>query len=238
MEKLEVEIEVVKCKIHEENLLEDFENKLVDKLNDEYINRNNSKKSANKVTRIPFRNTFLYRAAAVFVCFMVVSGCTFADEIQDALKLMFCNFDKNIEIAYDEGNVIEVDSEYQTYNGVSVKVDYVSLTDNNLCVVFNVKHEDECDRLYLSDLKIKDENDDFICDTNGENKNIKYNFDLKKENKNITTLLINLSKSKGVLDKYNFLNIEFGSLEIEKDDEIIHYEGNWNFKINFNKKEG
>lgn len=230
MEKLDVELDIIKCTIHKEDLQEDFKEKLEEKLNsvcesNAYTTTENSK---NKICR-PF---YFYKAvAAVFVCVFMFSSCAFAGGVGDWIKNLFNNVDKGMEVAYENGDIKEVDSEYQTFDGVSVKVDYVSLKDNELYVVFNVKNEEECTRVNINELLIEDEHgiEIFNIDSNdfGE-------CDIRTksiDNKNKLVFFV-ISRSYENFETTNKLNIKVNNIRVMyKKNNIKDINGNWNFEV-------
>jgi len=195
MEKFEVELKIVKNKIHEEDLTEDFRDKLERQLYEKYNNAN-----ANKIKFKLLRRPLLAckNVAAVFVCFLLLSGCAFADEIEDLIKSMFSNVSQNAEIAYEEGNCIKVDSEYQTYGDISANVEYISSKDNELYIVFNIRTQENFDKIYLDGLTLEDES--------GEIKYLYSSYDVKFENKKECKLIAKVSLNSKKW--YNLFNRE------------------------------
>ena len=220
MEKFEVELKIVKNKIHEEDLTEDFRDKLERQLYEKYNNAN-----ANKIKFKLLRRPLLAckNVAAVFVCFLLLSGCAFADEIEDLIKSMFSNVSQNAEIAYEEGNCIKVDSEYQTYGDISANVEYISSKDNELYIVFNIRTQENFDKIYLEGLTLEDES--------GE---IKYSgiYDVKRNTTNDCQFISKLILKNVENIKVENLNITFNSIILEKENENNKNIGNWMFNLN------
>jgi len=244
MEKFEVELKIVKNKIHEEDLTEDFRDKLERQLYEKYNNAN-----ANKIKFKLLRRPLLAckNVAAVFVCFLLLSGCAFADEIEDLIKSMFSNVSQNAEIAYEEGNCIKVDSEYQTYGDISANVEYISSKDNELYIVFNInikKIKEYTKKTPLDDawftLTIEGTKTNTLRVGNlaltleDESGEIKYSgiYDVKRNTTNDCQLISKLILKNVENIKVENLNITFNSIILEKENENNKNIGNWMFNLN------
>lgn len=232
MGKLEIELEVLKCKIQQEELLDDFKDKLENSMNNEYNKCNETKKKA-----IFYPLYCCYRAAAVFICFMVLSSCAFADELEGIFSLVFSNFDKNIEIAYEKGDIKEINTDYQNFNGISLNVNAISYHEDNLYLAFNVEAEEEFDKICFENFELKDENETVIFDSQLSYDNMEFNRMSKKTNKYTGVQLISISKNGMNIEKYNTLNILVSSIKIKNDDKIEDVNGDWNFVINLNEED-
>lgn len=226
MEKFEVELKIVKSKIHEEDLHEDFIDKLEKELNEKYSNNVNANNNKFKLLTRPIY--FCKSVAAVFVCFILLSSCAFADEIEDFIKSIFSNVSPNAEVAYEEKNLIKVDSEYQTFEDISVKVDYVSLIDNELYIVFNIQTEESFDKMYLEGLKLEDEN--------GEIKYSHDSYDIKKETTKQCKLIAEIPLKDSKNTKIENLKMTFNAIILEKENENKKNTGNWIFNLNLYTK--
>lgn len=231
MGKLEIELEVLKCKIQQEELLDDFKDKLENSMNDEY-----NKSSETKKKNICSPLYCCYRAAAVFICFMVLSSCAFADELEGIFNLVFSNFDKNIEIAYEKGDIKEINTEYQKFNGISLNVNSISCYENNLYLAFNVETEDEFDKICFENFEIKDENGTVMFDSQLSYDNMEFDRMCKKTNKYTGVQLISISKRKMNIEKCNNLNIIVNNIKIKRDSKTEDVNGDWNFIINLNEE--
>lgn len=242
MEKFEVDLEIIKCKIHDENLSEDFINDLEEKLNNEYNkssnvdNNINTDIKKNNVVKFPFH--FCKTAVAVFACFLVFSTYTFADEIEDIIKAMFCSVSPTSETAYDDGKLIEVDSEYQKFGEISAKVDYVSVHENDICIAINVKSDSEYDKLNIEDLEIRDENDNLIYDKKENIYNSKYkiSFSEKNINRNNNIIFIEISNENTNFYVGNNIYLNFNNINTEINNKLNSNNGEWKLKIDLNNK--
>lgn len=236
MGKLDLELEVLKCKIHEEDILDDFKENLEKRLNEKY----ESYEPKHKSTRTFKIYNYIGRAVAACACFMVLSTCAFTDEIEGMFNLLFANTNQNIETAYEEGNMKEIDSEYQTYDGVSLKVDYASVSDDEICIMLNMNTELNYQYVYINNIELKDENNNFVYST-GENDqkyiDIRKQINLKKIDKTNSSLILTFSKNNSVFEQYK--NLKLNVYEINfllNDNEKRTLIGNWNFEINLNEK--
>lgn len=231
MKKLDVEIELIKCKIREEDLQEDFKEKLENKLNNvcetkEYTTIEDIKNKKSFKNR-PY---YCYKAAAVFICFVMFSSCAFAGGVGDWLKEMFSNVSEEMEVAYENGDIKEVNTEYQTYDGVSVKVDYVSLKDDQLYVTFNVKTEDEYDTTTINELIIEDEQGKEIFNINSKennNCNIKTK-GINQKNRLIFVVISGENKEFSIIDT---IKIKISNINIGNENDLKDLHGDWNFEI-------
>lgn len=231
MGKLEIELEVLKCKIHQEELLDDFKDKLEDSMNNEY-----NKSSETKKKSIFSPLYCCYRAAAVFICFMVLSSCAFADELEGIFSLVFSNFDKNIEIAYEKGDIKEINTDYQKFNGISLNLNSISCYEDNLYLAFNIETENEFDKICFENFEIKDENGTVMFDSQLSYDNMEFDRMCKKTNKYTGVQLISISKSEMNIEKCNNLNIIVNNIKIKRDSKTEDVSGDWNFIINLNEE--
>ncbi len=233
MKKLDVEIELIKCKIHEEDLQEEFKEKLENKLNNvceskEYTTIEDIKNKKSFIKK-PY---YCYKAAAVFICFVMFSSCAFAGGVGDWLKEMFSNVSEEMEVAYENGDIKEVNTEYQTYDGVSVKVDYVSLKDNELYIIFNVKTEESA-IINIKDIIINNENGQEIFDYENSDK---YEYSIKRKcisSKN-DLIFITSSKKGENFNNSEELEINIKNIQSRNQEDIKDHYGEWIFKIDLN----
>ncbi len=233
MKKLDVELEMIKCKIHEEDLQENFKEKLENKLNNaceskEYTTIDNFNKKRNFINK-PY---YCYKSAAVFICFILLASCAYAGGVGDWVKEMFCNVDTGIEVAYENGDIKKIDTEYQTFDGVSIKVDYVSLKDNELYVVFNVKCDEEIRKIYNNDIIIKDSLDNVILNkTEEKDTEWKYTFKEKKVDKTNSLMFFIAQKIGSNFEDCKNLKIEIKNISIKTEKNLKEHSGEWQFNI-------
>lgn len=234
MKKLDVEIELIKCKIREEDLQEDFKEKLENKLNNvcetkEYTTIEDIKNKKSFKNR-PY---YCYKAAAVFICFVMFSSCAFAGGVGDWLKDMFSNVSEEMEVAYENGDIKEVNTEYQTYDGVSIKVDYISLKDDQLYITFDVKTEEEYNTIDIKELIIEDEDGKEIFNMKSK---VAKNCSIKTKGVTKTNRLIffNVSREEKEINTKDIIKIKINNINVGNEDNIKTLNGNWNFEIDLN----
>lgn len=234
MGKLDLELELLKCKIHEEDVLDDFKvNLLEKKLNEKY--ESYEPKCKSKITFNMYN--YFGKAVAVFACVMVMSTCAFADEIEGMFNLLFANTHQNIENAYEQGDMKKIESEYQTYEGVSLKVDYASVNENEICVMLNMNTDIDYQRLHISVDELKDINDNCIYKIPNMDNNIRQQVTFKRNDKNNSTLMVIFSENEATLGQYNYLKLNINEIEVElSENEKKTIKGNWKFEINVNEK--
>lgn len=236
MGKLEVDLEIVKCKIHEQDLQEDFKERLESELNNKYNNSSNNNDSFSNVLKRPFY--FCKTAAAVFVCFMVLSSCAFADEIENMLKEMFCSITPTSEIAYENGDMIEINSDYQEKDGISMNVDCVSVNSNEINIALNLKSDTEYDNIGIASFKINDKFGNIIFDGNKELCANKYfiKIDIENIDKNNSIAFISISNEEKDLTELKNIELDIFDLKIESNNEIKFEKENFEFEINLENK--
>lgn len=229
MEKLDVELDIIKCKIHKEDLQDDFKERLEEKLNSACEPKLDTtvKDVKNRISR-PF---YFHKAvAAVFVCIFMFSSYAFAGGVGDWIKEMFCNVDKEMEVTYENGDIKEVNTEYQTYDGVSVKVDYVSLKDNELYVVFNLKTEVEYTKVNINELVIEDEQGIEIFNMDSKDFD---ECDIRTkgiDNKNRLVFLV-IARNSEDFETTNVINVKINNIRTRYKNVINDVNGNWNFEV-------
>lgn len=111
--------------------------------------------------------------STIAACFIIatITGSVFAKDIGKFIKGLFGpNTSEGVDIAIDNGYVVDVDTEYQEADGIEIKVESFLLDDYNFDINFIVKVTDdynieEFERAEFSDLVIVNENGDYIFDT-------------------------------------------------------------------------
>lgn len=232
MEKLDIELDIIKCKIHEEDLQDDFKEKLEEKLNSACESRAYTTiKNNKKIISMP---SYFYKSvAAVFICVFMFSSCAFAGGVGDWIKELFSNVDKKMEIAYENGDIKEVNTEYQTFDGVSLKVDYVSLKDNELYIVLDMENAEEHTDIIFKDFVIKDESSNIIFQLRNEVEKIGHEYKLteKINTKSSSSIVLSVMED----DKFDVMkkiNIHIKEIKFLFDNITTTKYGDWNFDIN------
>ena len=168
---------------------------------------------------------------------MVLSSCAFADELEGIFSLVFSNFDKNIEIAYEKGDIKEINTDYQNFNGISLNVNAISCHEDNLYLAFNVEAEEELDKISFENFEIKDENGNLILDNKSFYNGIKVERIFKTINKYSGVQLISISNDLINFEEYTNLNIIVNNIKIKRDGKTETVDGDWNFAINLNEED-
>lgn len=193
MNKMEKDINSIKNKINKAYLSEEYKDDLKNKLEEQLKNsenkiNSNSIKSRKKNKVISYTKKILSACAAC----IILTSCTFADEIEDVMKKFFSNTYKEFEVSDIE--LKSVDTDYVTNDGISIKVDSYAIKDDSLYLVFNVLSEEEIDECYIDDYVIENEDGEVIFDSkDGSFNNINFDVSLKNIDKNNILIFTRLS---------------------------------------------
>lgn len=230
MDKMEKDINSIKNKINKAYLSEEYKDDLKNKLEEQLKNsenkiNSNSIKSKKKNKIISYTKKILSACAAC----IILTSCTFADEIEDVMKNFFSNTYKEFEVSDIE--LKSIDTDYVTNEGISIKVDSYAIKDDSLYLVFNVLSEEEIDECYIDDYVIENEDGEVIFDLNKKNEvNTSVRNIAKNENKKniiITTRIAN-SKVNDICDKV-YINVNEIYVRNSKNIKNIKY--NWRFEF-------
>lgn len=111
-------------------------------------------------------------ASVVAACFIMatITGTVFAKDISNFVRGLFGYTSEGVNIAIDNGYVVEVNTDYLNSNGIEIKIESFLLDDYNFDMNFRVKvtddyNIDEFERADFTDLVIVNENEDFVFDT-------------------------------------------------------------------------
>ena len=232
MDKMEKDINSIKNKINKACLSEEYKDDLKNKLEEQLKNsenkiNSNSIKSRKKNKVIFYTKKILSACAAC----IILTSCTFADEIEDVMKNFFSNTYKEFEVSDIE--LKSVDTDYVTNDGISIKVDSYAIKDDSLYLVFNVLSEEEIDECYIDDYVIENEDGEVIFDRKNylSYKNISSKYRLKKLN---TKNIILFFKVSGIfkLNENRSLNIIIKQIKLIKDyEEKVNDKNIWNWTI-------
>lgn len=232
MNKMEKDINSIKNKINKAYLSEEYKDDLKNKLEEQLKNsenkiNSNSIKSKKKNKIMSYTKKILSACAAC----IILTSCTFADEIEDVMKKFFSNTYKEFEVSDIE--LKSVDTDYVTNDGISIKVDAYAIKDDSLYLVFNVLSEEEIDECYIDDYVIENEDGEVIFDRKNylSYKNISSKYRLKKLN---TKNIILFFKVSGIfkLNENRSLNIIIKQIKFIKDyEEKVNDKNIWNWTI-------
>lgn len=227
--KFEEDLKEIKDKLNAEKLSDEFKENLQAKLEAE-LNKDTSK-SKGKIIQFP---VITRKLAGICACFVLLfSSCfAFADEIENVIFKIFGDTDRIIEKAIANGNYKEIDMEYVENNGVSIKVDYVVVEDDNLYIAFDILSEEEFDEVYIKDIKIKEQNGfTLYSNDSGIQGAI-----LTSEEENITTrnsiIIYKLTNNDYKFENLTDLKIECNKINIIKNEIKIDKVGLWKMNVN------
>lgn len=226
--KFEEDLKEIKDKLNAENLSDEFMEKLNARLEEE-LNKDTTE-TKGKVINFPVISRKLAGICACFILFF--SSCfAFADDIENVIFEIFGNTDKIVENAIEKGNYKEIDMEYVEDNGVSIKVDYVAVEDDNLYIAFNVLVEDKFDKIYFDNIVIKDQNNYTIVDKQRNETNSTFIGEERKINNRNSIIINQITELKDELLNVNMLKIKLNRIKFFTDDEMTYKDGNWELKI-------
>lgn len=222
------ELNEIKEKLNSEKLSDEFKTNLQNNLQQELNKTEDSTKG--KIFKFPIITRKLAGICACFV-FLFSSCFAFADDIENVILEFFGKTDSIVEKAIAEGNYKEVDMEYVEDNGVSIKVDYVVLEDDELYIAFNVLGMEAYDRVILDRIRITDQSENIIY----TDYNAKEHYVLILENKHIkpenSIIVFKLKDLKNCLDDLEKIFIRINNVKFIKHKNIINKDGKWEFNL-------
>lgn len=232
MNKMEKDINSIKNKINKAYLSEEYKDDLKNKLEEQLKNsenkiNSNSIKSKKKNKIISYTKKILSACAAC----IILTSCTFADEIEDVMKKFFSNTYKEFEVSDIE--LKSVDTDYVTNDGISIKVDSYAIKDDSLYLVFNVLSEEEIDECYIDDYVIENEDGEVIFDRKNYNNfyegisTIMRSQSIEKNN------ILNFLKISNLpnIEYIKNSNIKIYSITIQNEQKEEKLLGIWNIKL-------
>lgn len=228
-EKFNNDLKEIKEKVNAETLSEEFKNNLKLKLEDEYYKTTEKKK--NKTFSFP---NFAKQLATTFACFVILfsSYLVLADDIDNVILKIFSDSDKIAKDSIENGNYKEINMEYIENNGVSIKVDYLIINDDNIYIAFDACYEEKIDRIFIGNMNIKDQEN--IVLYSSEYETGKFNCrceEISINNKN-AIIIYKLSKIDYNIDYLTKLKFEINNIDFCKDNKGITKDGKWEFEIN------
>ena len=219
------ELNEIKEKLNAEKLSDEFKANLNTKLQEE-LNKDDSSKG--KIFNFP---TISRKLAGICACFVFLfSSCfVFADDIENVILDLFGNTDRIIAKAIEEGNYKDVEMDYVEDQGISIKVDYVVIEDDELYIAFNVFGEEEFDRIIIDGIEIQNQNNEKIYSK-------LYN---TLENSMLTTMEKKINTNNQIIiyklnnKKYDMNEIDINIYRIDfiKDNDGNIKKGKWNLNI-------
>ena len=204
------------------------------------------------------RKNIIKMASVACLLVAFITGVSYANEISNFIKNLFgMNTSDGVDTAVNNGYVHEVDIEYQEYNGVAITVESFLMDDYNFDMNFKIKLNDEYSieeipRMNINDLKIKNENGDYVFITRELEAQIAkeeglsgstdssplfwggYSMlpEIVRENEIIIHLSAYGSEEHKII-RAKKLFVSFSKIEnvLNKQENNLYYSGNWNFEI-------
>lgn len=200
-----------------------------------------------KKTKSLSNKLLVLKKVAIFVIsFTLVAVTTvFSKDIIYFFNKIFNNSNKGIDTAVENGYVQNIDMDFVVDNDLGVKSDYILMDDHSLDISFIYKYYNEdidVKQIEFPYLSIKDENNNiiYISTNNIIDQRISHSSLEKLTNQqklNSNTLRDSLLITSNSFPNSKFLTIEFTGFDIiEKNDNIIHIDGNWTYTINLENK--
>ena len=222
------ELNEIKEKLNAEKLSDEFKANLNAKLQEE-LNKDDSSKG--KIFNFP---TISRKLAGICACFVFLfSSCfVFADDIENVILDLFGNTDRIIANAIENGNYKDIEMEYVEDQGVSIKVDYIVVQDDELYIAFDVLSEEEFDKVFFEDFCIRNQKNEILYDKKEGNKETKLISKDKFITNNNLIIIYELTVSNEKLKDLNKLIFEINNINCVLDNYSNIKDGNWKFEIN------
>lgn len=225
-DKFEDDLKEIKEKLNSEKLSEDFKETLQAKMEAE-LNKNEEKK------KFSFPNFTPKLATICASCILIFTSCfAFADEIENTILNIFGNSDKIIAKAIENGNYKEIDMDYVEDNGVSIKVDYVILENDELYIAFNVSSNEKFDKAIINKTEIRNQDEQILYTRNDIEENSTLTTDDINVESNKAIVINKLTNIKYKLENITKLNIEINKISFLEDYRLTEKNGNWKMEIN------
>lgn len=220
------ELNEIKEKLKAEKLSDEFKANLQAKLEEE-LNKDDSSKG--KILKFP---TITRKLAGICACFIFLfSSCfVFADDIENVILELFGNTDKIIAKAIEEGNYKDIEMDYVEDQGISIKVDYVVVEDDELYIAFNVLGKD-CDKIYFNYIDIKTNNNFSLYKTNDAINNAQLISDKNYIYNDNMIVVYKITELKVDSNKISDLNIEIFDIGFVKNNILENKTGDWKLEI-------
>lgn len=199
--------------------------------------------------KIDMKNKIFKSAAVASVAIVSITGAVFAKDIGNFIKNLFGeNTSDGVDIAVNNGYVVEVKTEVQSADGIEISVDSLIMDDFNFAMNFNVKLDkkydlDESTSIQFEDLKIVDETGKTVFVTHSYDKNSEYmgsySFISNKKGEREFTTYFSATGNPEAFPKSKNLTVTFSKLTIRRlvyidnceEKEEKYYEGNWKFEV-------
>lgn len=226
--KINKDLKEIKDKLNAEKLSDEFKANLKAKLLEELNKPEDTNKA--KVIKFPAVTRKLIGLCTSLI--LIFTSCfVCADDIENVILELFGKTDKVIANAIEEGNYKEINMDYVEDQGISIKVDYVVMEDDELYIAFNVLG-DEYDKVFLTDINIKTKNNVILYKKQKINEETKLMSHRSYICEDTMIIIYKLTESKIDVSELKNLEIEILGISFVKNDTIENKKGNWNLEIN------
>lgn len=224
MKDFDENIRSIKNKVNNIELDEEIKKNLEEQLNEEFYS---SKTKEKRKFYIP------KQIVAACLCIVLLSSCTFADQIGDFVTNLFSNTYQEFEDGVSTEDLQKIDMDYVEHDGISIKIDYAMQKDDSLYLVFDILAEEEIDKVYFNKFEIYDDYG-LLYKNNLLDNNVIVKNDDKRIRKNNLISLMKISDNVKRRNSQNiYINICKIGIESLKNNNIRNFNNNWNFKISF-----
>ena len=222
------ELNEIKEKLNAEKLSDEFKANLNAKLQEE-LNKDDSSKG--KIFNFP---TISRKLAGICACFVFLfSSCfVFADDIENVILDLFGNTDRIIANAIKDGNYKDIEMEYVEDQGISIKVDYVVIEDDELYIAFDVLREEMCDKIFFNSINIETSNNMILYTSDKTEENSKLISDKNYIYNDNMIVVYKLDEIKFNLKELTNLKIKISNIGCKTSNKRENINGNWNLEIN------
>ena len=226
--KINKDLKEIKDKLNAEKLSDEFKANLKAKLLEELNKPEDTNKA--KVIKFPAVTRKLIGLCASLI--LIFTSCfVCADDIENVILELFGKTDKVIANAIEEGNYKEINMDYVEDQGISIKVDYVVVEDDELYIAFNVLG-DEYDKISFNNINIET-NDNYILYNRDEKiEETKFVSDRNYNNNDNVIIIYKLTKIKYDLNNFNSLKIEISNISYKQNGEYENKNGKWKLEVN------
>lgn len=226
--KINKDLKEIKDKLNAEKLSDEFKANLKAKLLEELNKPEDTNKA--KVIKFPAVTRKLVGLCASLI--LIFTSCfVCADDIENVVLELFGKTDKIIANAIEEGNYKEINMDYVEDQGISIKVDYIVVEDDELYIAFNVLG-DKYEKISFNDIKISTKNNIVLYTSDEIEENAKLISDKNYIYNDNLIVVYKLTESKVDLSDVNNLNIEIFKIGFMRKDMLENKIGEWNLEIN------
>lgn len=201
------------------NVIENFGNKEKVKI-----------KSTKKINKLNWKVAVLIIAIALPLSMPIIANTS------KFLRNTFANDNLGVQKAVENNYIKNINMEYIKSNGLNLKAESIIMDNSNLNILLNYAFDNpisDIDNIFISDLNIKDENNNIIYTNNNEKEFLTKTVDWYRvesiDNTNAKQSLVFLSNNK--FPKSKKLYISFSKVEISTRLFKKGISGSWSFEI-------